>query len=285
MALDYEKLMAKSVVDLPFSYTARDSMLYALGVGLGADPLDMDELAYVTELQGAPKTLPSMATVLVPDMFPPDLGWDYGQVLHAEQRLEVFRPLPPAADILVDKRVVEAYDRGPKVGAMILFEAEARLKKDGTALFALGHTIIARGDGGFGGPNGKGPAPHRVPRREPDLTADLPTWPGQALLYRLNGDWNPLHADPTAAASAGFESPILHGLCTYGVACHAILKTILGYDYTLISALDARFSSPVMPGDTITTDMWQDGNLISFQCRAKERDAVVLRNGRCLLST
>ena len=285
MALDYEKLLANSVVDLPYTYTARDSMLYALGLGMGADPMDVDELAYVTELQGAPKTLPSMATVLVPDMFPPDLGWDYSQVLHAEQRLEVFRPLPPAADILVDKRVVEAYDRGPKLGAMILFEAEARLKKDDTALFSLGHTIIARGDGGFGGPNGKGPLPHRVPRREPDLTADLPTWPGQALLYRLNGDWNPLHADPKAATAAGFESPILHGLCTYGIACHAILKTILGYDYTLISALDARFSSPVMPGDTITTDMWQDGNLISFQCRAKERDVVVLRNGRCLLST
>ncbi len=285
MSLDYEKLLAESVVDLPFSYTARDSMLYALSVGLGADPMDAEELAYVTELQGAPKTLPSLATVLVPDMFPPDLGWDYGQVLHAEQRLEVFRPLPAAAEILIDKRIVEAYDRGPKLGAMILFEAEARLKKDGTALFALGHTIIARGDGGFGGPTGKGPSPHRVPRREPDLTADLPTRPEQALFYRLNGDWNPLHADPKAAARAGFDRPILHGLCTYGVACHAILKTILSYDYTLISAFDARFSSPVMPGDTITTDMWQDGNVISFQCRAKERDVVVLRNGRCILAT
>ena len=284
MALDYEKLLAKSVVDLPFSYSARDSMLYALSIGLGADPIDTHELPYVTELAGATKTLPTLATVLVPDMFPPDLGWDYGQVLHAEQRLEVFRPLPPAADILVDKRVVQAFDRGPKLGAMILFEAEARLKKDDTALFALGHTIIARGDGGFGGPSGKGPAPHRVPRREPDLTADLPTRADQALLYRLNGDWNPLHADPKAAASAGFEKPILHGLCTYGVACHAILKTILAYDYTLISAFDARFSSPVMPGDTITTDMWQDGNVISFQCRAKERDVVVLRNGRCVLT-
>ena len=136
MALDYEKLMANSVVDLPYSYTARDSMLYALSVGLGADPMDANELPYVTELRGETKTLPSMATVLVPDMFPPDLGWDYSQVLHAEQRLEVFRPLPAAADILVDKRVVEVYDRGPKVGAMLLFEAEARLKKDDTALFA-----------------------------------------------------------------------------------------------------------------------------------------------------
>ncbi len=285
MALDYETIMAKSVTDLPFSYTARDSMLYSLSVGMGGDPLAAEELAYVTELSGVPKTLPAMATVLVPDMFPPDLGWDYSQVLHAEQRLELFRPLPPAADLLVDKRVSAVYDRGEKHGALVLFEAEGRLKKDGTALFSLGHTIVARGDGGFGGPSGKGPQPHRVPRREPDLTADLPTRPDQALLYRLNGDWNPLHASPEAAASVGFETPILHGLCTYGVACHAIVKTILGYDYTLITAFDARFSAPVMPGDTITTDMWQEGNVISFQCRAKERDVLVLRNGKCTLAT
>ncbi len=285
MALDYEKLMAKSVIDLPFSYTSRDTMLYALSVGMGGDPLAAEELAYATELSGAPKTLPAMATVLVPDMFPPDLGWDYSQVLHAEQRLELFRPLPPAADLLVDKRVSAVYDRGPKHGALVLFEAEGRLKKDGTALFSIGNTIVARGDGGFGGPSGKGPQPHRVPRREPDLTADLPTRVDQALLYRLNGDWNPLHASPDAAAVVGFERPILHGLCTYGVACHAIVKTILGYDYTLITAFDARFSAPVLPGDTITTDMWQEGNVISFQCRAKERDVVVLRNGRCMLAT
>ena len=142
---------------------------------------------------------------------------------------------------------------------------------------------MARGDGGFGGRPGTGPAPHRAPRRDPDLSCDTPTRADQALLFRLNGDRNPLHADPDAALAAGFSIPILHGLCTYGIACRAILQTICDYDHTLIEGFDARFSLPVMPGDTITTDMWQDGNIVSFQCSVKERGCVVLRNGKCTL--
>lgn len=260
-------------------------MLYALSAGLGRDPLNADELVYVSDHNGALRTMPSMATVLVPDMFPPDLGWDYSQVLHAEQRLTLFRTLPVAADLLINKRIVDIFDRGPKLGAMVLFEAEGRLAKNGTVLFTLGNTIVARGDGGFGGPAGKGPPPHRVPRREPDLACDIPTRADQALLYRLNGDRNPLHADPGLATSVGFEVPILHGLCTYGVACHAILQTICAYDHTLISGMDARFSAPVIPGDTITTEMWQDGNIVSFQCAVKARNSVVIRNGKCTLAS
>ncbi|HNP36739.1 MAG TPA: MaoC/PaaZ C-terminal domain-containing protein [Woeseiaceae bacterium] len=283
MALNYEKLLATRILDLPHSYGDVETMLYALSVGMGGDPVDRGELPFVYEGGTLLRTLPSFATVLVPDMFPPGLGWDYGKVLHAEQRLQLFRPLPPAADLLINKRVVEAYDRGTTGGALIMFEAEARLAKDDTALFTLGNTIMARGDGGFGGPNGKVPPPHRVPRWEPDLSCDLPTRPDQALLYRLNGDRNPLHADPEQAVLAGFRRPILHGLCTYGIACHAILKTICDYDHTLITGLDARFSAPVEPGDTVTTDMWQDGNVVSFQCRVKDRDVTVLKNGKCTL--
>jgi acyl dehydratase len=284
MALKYEDLMATSVVNLPHSYSDRETMLYALSIGMGRNPLNSDELPYVFE-QGAPlATVPTIATVLVPDMFPPDLGWDFDQVLHIEQRMQLFRPLPAAADLLIDKRIAAAYDLGPKRGAYVLFEAEARLASDDTALFTIGNTIMARGDGGFGGPRGKGPAPHRTPRREPDLSCDLDTRSDQALMYRLNGDRNPLHADPGLARQVGFQRPILHGLCTYGVACHAILKTICNYDYTLIAGFDARFSAPVLPGDTITTDMWQDGNIVSFQCSVKER-GVVLKNGKCTLST
>ncbi len=284
MALNYEDLMATSVVDLPFSYDDRESMLYAISIGMGRNPVNTDELSYVFE-QGEPlRTMPSMASVLVPDMSPPDLGWDFSQVLHIEQRLELYRPLPVAADLLINKKIAAAYDHGPKHGALVLFEAEARLAKDDTALFTIGNTIMARADGGFGGPRGKGPTPHRPPRRDPDLSCDLDTRSDQALLYRLNGDRNPLHADPVLARRVGYPVPILHGLCTYGVACHAILKTICAYDYTLISGFDARFSAPVLPGDTITTDMWQDGNTVSFQCSVKERDAVVLKNGRCTLA-
>lgn len=285
MALDYDKLMSTVENDLPFSYTDDDSMLYALSVGMGRDPLDVRELGFVYE-QGEPlKTMPTMGTVLVPEMFPVGLGWDYNQILHGEQRLKLYRPLPPAADLLVNKRVVDAFDRGPDRGALILLEAEGRLASDDTVLFTLGCSIIARGDGGFGGPKGKGIPPHRTPRREPDLSCAVGTREDQALLYRLTGDRNPLHADPKRAQAAGFDRPILHGLCTLGVACKAVLQTICDYDYTLIEEFDARFSAPVLPGDTITTDMWQDGNVVSFSCCVKERDATVLRNGKCTLAT
>lgn len=168
---------------------------------------------------------------------------------------------------------------------MLLFEVDGRLAKDDTAVFTLGMTVIARCDGGFGGASGSAPLPHRVPRREPDLSCDSGTRVDQALLFRLNGDRNPLHADPGTAGRAGFELPILHGLCTYGIACRAILRTICEYDDTLITGFDARFSSPVMPGDTVRTDMWQDGNIVSFSCTAVERDVIVLRNGKCTLAT
>lgn len=284
MALNYDDLMATSVADIPFSYGDTETMLYALSIGLGRDPLNRKELGYVYEQGLQLSIVPTMATVLVPDLFPADLGWDYTQVLHSEQRLTLYRPLPAAADLLINKRIVGAYDRGPTRGAIVLLEAEGRLAKDDTVLFTLGSTLVARGDGGFGAPAGSGPAPHRVPRREPDLSCDIESSPHQALLYRLNGDRNPLHADPSLARQVGFRAPILHGLCTYGVACHAILQTICDYDYTLIGGFDARFSAPVVPGDTITTDMWQDGNIVSFQCSVKARDSVVIRNGRCTLA-
>lgn len=285
MPLDYDELMATEQLDLPLSYTDTEAILYALSIGMGRDPMNLDELPYVYEQDGQFCTVPTFATVLVPDMFPPGLGWDFNQVLHSEQRMRLYRPLPSGADLIIDKRVVDAFDWGERKGAVILFEAEGRLATDDTVMFTLGCTVMARGDGGFGGPMGKGPRPHRAPRRDPDLSCELPTRKDQALLYRLTGDRNPLHADPGMAADAGFEMPILHGMCTYGIACRAILETICEYDHTLIEEFDARFTAPVMPGDTIRTDMWQDGNVVSFRCTAVERDVMVLRNGKCTLRT
>lgn len=285
MTLDYEALLNAQQDDLPLSYTEKDAALYALSIGLGRDARNSRELGYVYEGAGWLKTLPTFATVLIPDLFPPDLGWDFSKVLHCEQRLSVFRPLPPAADLKVNKRVAAIHDLGKSRGAMLYLEAEARLASDDTVLFTAGSTLLARGDGGFGGTRGDPPTPHRVPSREPDLACQLKTDTRQALLYRLNGDLNPLHADPALAARAGFPRPILHGLCTYGVACHAILKTVLDYDETLIADFDARFSSPVLPGDTIATDIWQDGNIVSFECRVVERSTTVVKHGRCVLKT
>jgi acyl dehydratase len=116
------------------------------------------------------------------------------------------------------------------------------------------------------------------------MSCDISTRKGQALLFRLTGDRNPLHADPDEATKSGFDVPILHGMCSYGIACRAILQTICDYDFTLIKGFDARFTAPVFPGDTITTDMWQDGNIVSFRCTVKDRDIIVLRNGKCTLS-
>lgn len=285
MPLDYDQLMASAVEDLPLRYRDTQTMLYAQTVGFGWDPLDPKELPFVYEQGAGLRSVPTMASVLVPDMFPPDLGWDFDQVLHAEQRLQIHRALPVSADLLVTKRVTDAFDRGPRRGAMLLFEAVGRMAADDTVVFTMGTTVIARGDGGFGGKPGSGPAPHRAPRRDPDMSCESRTRIDQALLFRLNGDRNPLHADPGVAARAGFDRPILHGLCTYGIACRAIMKTILDYDDTLIREFDARFSAPVIPGDTIRTDMWQDGNIVSFRCTAVERDVIVLRNGKCTLAT
>ena len=117
----------------------------------------------------------------------------------------------------------------------------------------------------------------------PDTSCILETRTDQALLYRLSGDRNPLHADPGLAQKVGFPVPILHGLCTYGTACRALLTTICDYDHTMIRGFDVRFSAPVYPGETIITDMWRDGNIVSFECRLKERDVVVIRNGKCTL--
>ncbi len=285
MALRYDELMAAAEAELRHRYRDSETILYAQSIGFGRDPLEPRELAYVYE-QGQPlRTVPTLATVLVPDMIPADLGWDYTQVLHAEQRLQLHRPLPPAAELSINKRIVEVLDRGEARGAVFIVEAEGRLAKTDTALFTVNSTIVARADGGFGGPAGRIPTPHRVPRRDPDLSCSMRTRPDQALLFRLNGDRNPLHADPGTARRAGFPAPILHGLCTYGIACHAILRTICDYDYTLISGFDARFSAPVLPGDTLRTDMWQDGNIVSFQCTVPERDVVVLRNGKCTLAS
>ena len=283
MPINYEKLMATRKFDLPCAYTEKDSMLYALGIGFGANPLDRKELPYVYEGNGL-QTVPTMASMLLPHTFLQGCGWDYSKVLHGEQKLELYRPLPPAAELLANRRVVAVYDKGANRGAKILVEAEVRMAKNDTVLFVLSSTLVARGDGGFGGPPGAAPLPHKLPKREPDLSCDIPTRRDQALLFRLSGDLNPLHSDPVLARKAGFDEPIMHGRCTAGIACRAILKTICDYDFTLVRGFDVRFSAPVYPGDVLTTEMWQDRNVVSFRCVVKKRNAVVINNGKCTLA-
>ncbi|MFP6770934.1 MAG: MaoC/PaaZ C-terminal domain-containing protein [Alphaproteobacteria bacterium] len=284
MAMNYDHLMSLKQEGQEFSYGDRETMLYALGVGFGRDAMDRKELDYVFE--GNPlKTVPSLAVVLIRGSLLADCGWDYTKVLHGEQRLELYRPLPPTGELIADARVVEAYDKGEGKGAVVHTEISVRLKSDGEPLFKVGSATFARGDGGFGGSTAPAPAPHPTPDRAPDVTCELETRVDQALLYRLSGDRNPLHADPVLAQKVGFPVPILHGLCTYGTACRAVLTTICDYDHTMIRGFDVRFSAPVYPGETIITDMWRDGNIVSFQCCLKERDLVVVKNGKCSLGS
>jgi acyl dehydratase len=153
----------------------------------------------------------------------------------------------------------------------------------GEKVATLTGSTFARGDGGFGGPSEGAPEPHQVPDRKPDLSVPFETRPDQALLYRLNGDRNPLHSDPDVAKRAGFPRPILHGLCTYGITCRAVLQEICDYDPSRILSHQVRFSAPVFPGDVITVDLWRDGDVVSFEARVLDRGATVIRNGKTVL--
>ena len=284
MALNYEHLMSLKRDGERFSYGDRETMLYALGIGMGADPLNHDELPFVFE-QPALKTVPTMASVLTRVALLKDCGYDYTKVVHGEQRLVLHRSLPPQGELIASARVTEAYDKGAGKGALIYTEVAARSAADGQPMFTLLSSTFARGDGGFGGPAGSGPAPHVLPERSPDATVTLQTRKDQALFYRLNGDRNPLHADPDLAKRVGFPVPILHGLCTYGIACRAVLQEVAAYDHARIVGFDARFSAPVYPGEAIATDLWVDGKVVSFRCRIPTREnVVVISNGRCILA-
>ena len=205
-------------------------------------------------------------------------------VVHGEQRLTVHKPLPAYADVVYDERIVGAWDKGKDKGALIVSEKAIREKKTGDKLCTVSATIFARGDGGFGGPKEGAPEPHPIPDRAPDLVHEADTRPDQAFLYALSGDRNPLHRDPKIAKMAGFPRPILHGLCTYGTACRSILTAACAYDPARIVGFDARFSAPVFPGETIATDMWIDGQIVSFRSRVKERDVICINNGKCTLA-
>ena len=259
-------------------------MLYALGVGFGRDPMNQDELSYVYE--ESLRVVPTMATVITINAAPiMETGVNFMMLVHGEQGIKLHRPLPQAAEVLADTRVSGAYDKGKDKGALVCFETVMTLDS-GEPLCTLSSTVFARGDGGFGGPREGAPAPHMLPERVPDMQCEVTTREDQALLYRLCGDRNPLHADPAIAKQAGFERPILHGLCTYGSACRGILRDICGYDQTRIQEFNARFSAPVFPGETLVLSLWRDDNVVSFRASAKEREGVVvLNNGKCVLAS
>jgi acyl dehydratase len=182
--------------------------------------------------------------------------------------------------VIGQTRIVAVVDKGEGKGALVYSERKITDRETGVLLATLTQTTFCRGDGGFGGPKRDTPPPHALPERAPDMVCDLPTRPEMALVYRLSGDINPLHAEPAFARAVGFPRPILHGLASFGVAGHALLKSVCGYDPTRLAAISGRFSAPVFPGEAIRTEMWRDGNVISFRARVVERDIIAVNNGR-----
>ena len=283
MPLDPVTLRNWRFADVAQSYTDRDTLLYALSLGLGADPLDRGELPFVLEpgLVAVP-TMGSVLCTLGAWTADPRTGVTRSHVVHGEQRMTFHAPLPAAGTVRGRARVLGVEDKGK--GALLHVERLLSDEATGEPLLTVVQTSFCRADGGFG--EGWGPAQplHAIPDRPADAELSLPTLPAAALLYRLNGDRNPLHADPDAAVRAGFPRPILHGLCTYGMAAYALLRSLLGLDPARLHAFDARFSAVVYPGETLSFEFWRDGAVVSFRGFVRERDAKVLDNGRALIA-
>jgi acyl dehydratase len=278
MSINYPDVLELKRTGMEFSWSDRETMLYALGIGMGADPMNERELAFVYERDL--KAVPTLASVVAWGAGPGRMDINRVLVVDGERNITFHQPMPGHASITADSRVFGVYDKGKDKGAVIMNETVLKDKTTGDRIATLLSSIFARDDGGFGGPSEGQPEPHKVPDRAPDLSLDMPTQPNQALLYRLSGDRNPLHADPEFAKRAGFPRPILHGMCTYGITCRAVLQSYAEYDPTRFRSHAARFSSPVFPGETITVDLWKDGSIVSFEARVKARGATVIKNGK-----
>ena len=283
MPIDYDRLLALDIPEVDDAYTEKDAMLYALGLGLGQDPMNEDELAFVYEKNL--KALPTFAAVLgYPGFWVRDLdtGIDWLKIVNGEQGVVLHQPVKPAGTVIGKTRIVEVIDKGAGKGALAYTERKVTDKASGALIATVTQTTFCRADGGFGGPR-ESPPVHNIPDRAPDLACDLGTRPEQAMIYRLSADRNPLHIDPEIAKAAGYPRPILHGLGTFGVVGHALLKSVCGYDPTRVRSFAGRFSSPVFPGETIRTEFWRDGDIVSFRASVPDRNVVVMHNGRAEL--
>jgi acyl dehydratase len=279
MPIDVDKVVGAELVAEAYSWTDEDVILYNLAVGAGNPPTDPLELRYAYEgdLQAVPTygTIPPFGMMMSMGMVE---GFDINltQILHGEQELIVHSPIPTSGTVTQSGRVVNVYDKGK--GALAVIEIVSVLGKTGEPLFTNRASIFIRGEGGFGGESGP-PRGNEEPGREPDQVVESPTLPQQALLYRMvSGDKNPLHADPGFASFAGFERPILHGLCTYGLVAKAVVDSALGGEPGGLASYRARFTGHVFPGETLITRIWDEGDVLIVTAETKERGTTVLSN-------
>jgi 3-hydroxyacyl-CoA dehydrogenase/3a,7a,12a-trihydroxy-5b-cholest-24-enoyl-CoA hydratase len=278
-ALGYEFPPQKS------QYDEKDLSLYALGVGAGQNPTDDSELQYVYENAPNFRALPSFAVVPALGMVfdaakrgenAPGMNYGFDRILHGEQYTEVLRPLPTSAKLTHKAKIKEIWDKGK--GAVVVMAIKT-LDEDGNELFYNELSTFVRGAGGWGGDRGPSAEVNVAPDRKPDAVVEEKISASQALLYRLSGDINPLHVDPSFALAFGFEKPILHGLCTFGFATRHVIKSFSKNDPRFFKSIKVRFSESVFPGETLVTEMWKDGDQkIIFRCKVKERDKVVISN-------
>lgn len=277
MPFDPEALLAHQIPERIHDYGTRDTLLYALGIGLGVNE---KELPYVAGPQ--PLILPTMAVILgYPGfwMSDPSLGIDWRKVLHGEQEIEIHRPLPADGQVSGRSRIVALVDKGAERGSALAVERDVVDRKSGELLCRVRQVNLLRGNGGWGRSWGEMRPPHTVPDRAPDLVRSFATSQRAALIYALSGDANPLHTDPHVARAAGYPRPILHGLCTFGVAGYALVAACCDGRPERLASMQARFTAPVFPGEELVTEMWIDRDAVSFRTRVPERDAVVIGNG------
>lgn len=283
MPIDLKKALGATLSASTSSWGPDNVILYHLGVGAGVGKAtDAKELEYTYERNL--KVLPSFAVIPVFGAIGgmnsvPGIDINLMMVLHGEQEVIIHRPIPTAAKVESAAKVAGIYDKGK--AALIVMDVETK-EVGGQPLFTNRFTIFARGEGGFGGEPGPKTA-NEAPSRAPDAVVESPTAPHQALLYRLSGDKNPLHCDPDFAKMAGFDTPILHGLCSFGVVCKAVVDKMLDGAVEKVAGYGARFAGVVFPGETIVTSMWKEGNKIIIAAKTKERDTPVISNSALAL--
>jgi len=277
MPIDPSKALGAKTGEGTSEWTRDQVILYHLGVGAGDPPTDASELEYTYEKNL--KVLPSFGVIPVFGSMGglgaiPGLEFNFAMLLHGEQDLEIHQPIPPEAKVTNRGELKEIWDKGK--AALVVLEIVTS-DESGAPLFTNRFSLFLRGEGGFGGEPGP-KAGNKPPERDPDGVIDVPTLPQQALIYRLSGDKNPLHADPEFAKMGGFDKPIIHGLCSYGVVCKAIVDNVLGGDTAKVARWQARFAGVGFPGETYQVEYWQEGDQIVVRASSKERGAPIITN-------